>query len=80
MPTVTSSKRSNHRAWTDYVFEDVAADILKKSPELRQKLEEKRQLDPKFAASAEAQLDFVYKNSVYYEPTHRLYPVGRVRK
>jgi hypothetical protein len=66
--------------YSDYVFEDVAADILKKSPELRQKLEEKRQSDPKFAANAEAQLDFVYKNSVYYEPTHRLYPVGRVRK
>jgi hypothetical protein len=66
--------------YSDYVFEDVAAEILKSSPELRQKLEEKRKSDPKFAASAEAQLDFVYKNSVYYEPNHRVYPVGRVKK
>jgi hypothetical protein len=65
--------------YSDYVFEDMAAEILKKSPELRQKLEEKRKSDPKFAASAEAQLDFVYKNSVYYEPTHRLYPIGKVK-
>ncbi len=66
--------------YSDYVFEDVAAEILKTSPDLRKKLEEKRKSDPKFAASAEAQLDFVYKNSVYYEPNHRLYPVGRVNK
>jgi hypothetical protein len=66
--------------YSDYVFEDVAAEILKASPDLSQKLEEKRKNDPKFAASAEAQLDFVYKNSVYYEPNHRVYPVGRVKK
>jgi hypothetical protein len=64
--------------FSDYVFEDVAADILKKNADLRQKLEEKRKLDAKFAADASAQLDFVYKNSVYYEPTHRVYPIGRV--
>ena len=66
--------------YSDYVFEDIAAEILKNSSNLRKKLEEKRQSDPKFAASAEAQLDFVHKNSVYYEPSHRVYPVGRVRK
>jgi hypothetical protein len=64
--------------YSDYIFEDLAADILKKNPVLRQKLEDKRKSDPKFAADASAQLDFVYKNSVYYEPTHRVYPIGRV--
>lgn len=62
--------------YSDYVFEDMAAELLKNSPELRQKLEKKRSDDPVFAKSAAAQLDFVYKNSPYYEPTHRLYPVG----
>ena len=66
--------------YSDYVFEDLAADYLKKNPLLRQKLEEKRQSDPKFAADASAQLDFVYKNSPYFEPTFRLYPIGRVVK
>ncbi len=63
-----------------YVFEDVAAEVLKKNPELKKKLEEKKAADPKFAESAAAQLDFVYRNTDYYEPTHRLYPVARVMK
>ena len=64
--------------YSDYVFEDVAAEILKKNPDLKKQLEDKRKADPKFAASASEQLDFVYKNSNYYEPTHRLYPVARI--
>ncbi len=64
--------------YSDYVFEDLAADYLKKNPILRQKLDEKRQSDPKFAADASAQLDFVYKNSPYFEPSYRLYTIGRV--
>ncbi len=66
--------------YSDYVFEDLAAEFLKKNPVLKQKLEEKRQSDPKFAADAGAQLDFVYKNSLYFEPNFRLYPIGRVMK
>ena len=66
--------------YSDYVFEDLAVDYLKENPVLRQKLEEKRQSGLKFAADASAQLDFVYKNSPYFEPSYRLYPVGRVVK
>lgn len=65
--------------FSGYVFEDVAAEILKKNPELKKNLEEKRASDPKFAASAAAQLDFVYRNTEYFEPTFKLYPVARVR-
>ena len=32
-----------------------------------------------FAASAPAQLDFIYKNSPYYEPVHNRYPVYRLK-
>lgn len=64
--------------FSSYVFEDLAADYLKAHPELREQLEEKRKTDEEFANSARAQLDFVYKNSPYYEPTHQLYPVGRL--
>ncbi len=66
--------------YSDYVFEDLAAEFLKKNPDLKQKLEEKRQSDSKFAADAGAQLDFVYKNSPYFEPNFRLYPIGRVMR
>ena len=64
--------------YSAYVFEDKAAEILKANPELRKKLELKRKSDSAFAKDGGAQLDFVYKNSVYYEPTHKRYPVVRI--
>jgi len=64
--------------YSAYVFEDKAAEILVANPELRKKLELKRKNDPAFAEDGGAQLDFVYKNSVYYEPSHKRYPVYRV--
>ncbi len=64
--------------FSDYVFEDVAADMLKNDPELKKKLDEEKQKDPKLAASAQAQLNFVYRNSPYFEKTYLRYPVGRL--
>lgn len=64
--------------YSDYRWEDVAAAYLKNHPELQQKLEEKKAADPKFAANGSAQLDFIYKNSPYYEPGHNRYPVYRL--
>ncbi len=64
--------------YSDYVFEDVAADILKKQPALLEEFLEKKKKDAAFAASPQAQLDWVYKHSVYYEGTVNLYPVYRV--
>ena len=61
-----------------YVFEDTAADLLKSNPELKNKLEAKKASDADFAKNAAAQLDFVYKNSDYYEKTHNRYPVARL--
>ncbi|MEZ5015278.1 MAG: M14 family zinc carboxypeptidase [Chitinophagales bacterium] len=66
--------------FSDYVFEDLAAEILEKDPALQKQLEDKRASDPAFAADAWEQLRFVYERSVYYEPTYRRYPVGRVVK
>jgi len=64
--------------YSEYRWEDVAADYVKSHPELKQQLDDKKKADPKFAASASAQLNFVYKNSPYYEPAHLRYPVYRV--
>jgi hypothetical protein len=64
--------------YSDYRWEDLAAEVLKNSPDLQFKLEEKKKTDPKFAASGPAQLDFIYKNSPYYEPGHNRYPVYRL--
>ena len=64
--------------FSDYVFEDIAADLLKKDPELRRKLDEEKAKNSKLAQSAAAQLDFVYRNSPYFEKTYMRYPVGRL--
>ena len=66
--------------FSPYVFEDLAADILKKNPALRAALEKKKKTETKFADSAYDQLMFVYKHSPHYESTHMLYPIARLEK
>jgi hypothetical protein len=64
--------------YSEYVFEDTAAQILKDNPKLKAELEQKKNDDLLFAKSPEAQLDWVYKHSVYYEKAHLQYPIYRV--
>jgi hypothetical protein len=64
--------------FSDYVFEDDAAALLKKDPDLRKKLEDEKAKNPALANSAAAQLNFVYRNSPYFEKTYLRYPVGRI--
>jgi Zinc carboxypeptidase len=64
--------------FSDYVFEDVAAKLLKDDPALKAELEEKRKQDPDFANNGAAQLDFVYRHSAYMEPGYLRYPVYRL--
>ncbi|WP_125719677.1 M14 family metallopeptidase [Flavobacterium ustbae] len=64
--------------YSDYVFEDSAAKILKENPALKAELETKKQNDREFAKNPEAQLNWIYKNSVHYEKAHMQYPVYRV--
>lgn len=61
-----------------YVFEDLAAQFLKDNPAVKTELDAKRAADPVFAGNAAVQLDWVYRKSPWYEPTHRMYPVARV--
>ena len=61
-----------------YVFEDLAADMLRERPDLREGLSKAVASDPELAKSARGQLDWVYKRSPYYEGTHKLYPIGRI--
>ena len=65
--------------FSDYVFEDEAAKLLQTDKTLYKKLNDKKQ-DPTFANDGQAQLDFVYRNSPYYEPVHMRYPVFRIEQ
>lgn len=69
---------SQKEYFSDYVFEDTAADLLKNNKALETAFEMKKATDIKFANDGAAQLDWVYKNSEYYEGTVNLYPVYRI--
>ncbi|WP_419869320.1 M14 family metallopeptidase [Chryseobacterium sp. CT-SW4] len=65
--------------YSAYIFEDTAAELLKKDKTLREKLEAQKAKDPKMAEDGEAQLDWLYKHSPYFEEkTFRQYPVYRI--
>jgi hypothetical protein len=64
--------------FSSYVFEDLAAEILKQNPAMKANLEERRQADPVFAKDAHAQLEYVYRHSQYFENAYMNYPVYRL--
>ena len=66
--------------YSDYRWEDLAAQVLKENPALAEKLKQRKATDTAFAKNGNAQLDFIYKNSPYYEPGHNRYPVYRLPK
>jgi len=65
--------------YSPYVFEDTATGLLKDNPDLKAKLNQKKVSDSTFAQNPSAQLEFVYKNSNYYEKTHLRYPIARLQ-
>ncbi len=64
--------------FSDYVFEDEAVKLLKQDPGLLARFEEAKRKNPELLQSPSSQLDWVYRNSKYYEKTHLRYPVGRL--
>jgi hypothetical protein len=72
------SMLGSKEGYSHYVFEDVAAELLKNDPALRNKLAEATKSDTTLAKSGQAQLNFVYRNSPYFEKTYLRYPVARL--
>jgi hypothetical protein len=64
--------------YSAYVFEDTASKLLKDNKALKTAFEMEKSINPKFVEDGQAQLDWVYKYSEYYEKTHRLYPIFRI--
>jgi len=64
--------------FSDYVFEDEAAQIVKHDPEILARFEAEKKNNPGSLQSPSSQLDWVYRNSKYYEKTHLRYPVGHI--
>jgi len=66
--------------FSDYVFEDTAAELLKNNIELRTAFEKKKADDVEFAKNKYAQLEYIYKSSEYFEKTFMRYPIYRLEK
>jgi hypothetical protein len=64
--------------FSDYIFEDTAAELLRKDPALQKALADKRATDKAFAENGDAQLGFIYRQTPYYEKTHNRYPIFRL--
>jgi hypothetical protein len=65
--------------FSDYLFEDMALDMLKENPQLKADFEERKQRDTVFAKDSWAQLTYLYQHSKYYEKSHLRYPVLRIQ-
>ncbi len=64
--------------FSPYVFEDIAAELLEKDPDLKKEFEEKKRKDSEFAENWYAQLDWLHKKSDHYEKAHLRYPIFRL--
>lgn len=63
--------------YSAYIFEEEAYKMLQENPILKADFEQKKKEDEKFKSSPRSQLDWIYKQSDYYEKTHMRYPVTR---
>jgi hypothetical protein len=64
--------------FSPYVFEDLALEVLKENPALLDSLNSKKERDGEFSNNWYAQLNWIFKNSKYYEKAHMQYPVYRM--
>jgi hypothetical protein len=64
--------------FSDYVWEDKAAELLGKDEALNKAFQEKKNSDTAFAKDGNAQLNFIYTHSPDFEKSFNRYPVARV--
>ena len=64
--------------FSPYVWEDMAEIFLNENPEIKKEFEAKKRNNPGFAKNWYLQLDWIHKQSPYYEESHLRYPIVRV--
>ena len=64
--------------FSPYVWEDMAEQFLKENPDIKAAFEVKKLAEPRFANNWYSQLDWIHKQSAYYERSHFRYPIVRV--
>lgn len=66
--------------FSDYVFEDIAAELLKTDLELKKEFEKAMMTNPELKENHWNQLYWIYKHSPYFEDSMNRYPVVRIDK
>ncbi|MDO6854680.1 M14 family metallopeptidase [Cellulophaga lytica] len=66
--------------FSPYVFEDVAAKLLKNNPKLKAEFDTIKSTDENFAKNWYAQLNWLHKKSEHYEKAHMQYPIYKLMK
>ncbi|MFZ4548104.1 MAG: M14 family metallopeptidase [Bacteroidales bacterium] len=61
-----------------YVMETMAREMITKKPALKQEFDQKKASDKTFASDPDAQLNWFYSKSPYWDSRFNLYPVGRI--
>ena len=64
--------------FSDYLWDDVAGEILKENPTLKAEFEIKKANDSTFSSSSWAMYSWIFERSKWYEPSHLRYPVYRL--
>ncbi|MBK5212928.1 MAG: M14 family metallopeptidase [Flavobacteriaceae bacterium] len=64
--------------FSPYVWEDIAEKFLNENPAIKTEFETKKHNEPEFAKNWYSQLDWIHKQSPYYEKSHLRYPIVRV--
>lgn len=64
--------------FSDYVYEDMLADMVQKDSSIKTKLDKWLSAHPEMKNNGFAQLNFLYENSIYDEPWANRYPVLKV--
>lgn len=64
--------------YSEYVFEDLAWELLQQNLELKEQFEKKKSEDAEFATNSNAQLYYIYQHSPHYEAAHLRYPIFRL--
>ena len=64
--------------FSPYIWEDMAAEFLNENAQIKTEFETKKSNEPEFAKNWYLQLDWIHKQSPYYEKSHLRYPIVRV--
>lgn len=66
--------------FSDYLWDEVALQILKDKPQMKAEFEAKKANDASFSSNTWAMYSWIFERSNWYEPSHLRYPVYRINR